>query len=329
MIFMRIATIGTGMIVEWFLTAASQVEGADVVAVYSRRAETGKKLADKFHIHDVYTDMDTMLASKDIDCIYVASPNSLHYSYTKKALLAGKHVICEKPFTSTLKELDEVTKIAKEKKLFLFEAIVTIHMPNYIMLKKEVERLGTIRMVQCNFSQYSSRYDKFLAGETPNVFNPQFSGGALSDINIYNLHFVMNIFGKPKEFHYYPNIQRGIDTSGVLILHYDGFQAVCVGCKDTRSHNIAQIQGELGYITLNSETSRCANFSITTKEGTEIPSIKQNDIALYYELQDFVKIISEHDHEECYRLLDYSKSVMEIYEQARKQAGIVFPADSE
>lgn len=326
---MRIATIGTGMIVDWFLTAASQVEGADVVAVYSRKEETGRKLADKYKIETVYTDMENMLESSDIDCIYVASPNSLHYPYAKKALLAGKHVICEKPFTSTVKELEELTAIAKEKRLFLFEAIVTIHMPNYLSIKEEVKNLGNIRMVQCNFSQYSSRYDKFLAGETPNVFNPAFSGGALSDINIYNLHFVMNLFGKPMDVHYYPNIQRGIDTSGVLILQYDGFQAVCVGCKDTRSHNIAQIQGELGYITLNSETSRCANFSITTNTGTQLPSIQQNDIALFYELQDFVNMMKENDHEQCYELLTYSMSVMEVYEQARKQAGIVFPADSE
>lgn len=314
---------------DWFLTAASQVEGADVVAVYSRKEETGRKLADKYKIETVYTDMENMLESSDIDCIYVASPNSLHYPYAKKALLAGKHVICEKPFTSTVKELEDLIAIAKEKRLFLFEAIVTIHMPNYLSIKEEVKNLGNIRMVQCNFSQYSSRYDKFLAGETPNVFNPAFSGGALSDINIYNLHFVMNLFGKPMDVHYYPNIQRGIDTSGVLILQYDGFQAVCVGCKDTRSHNIAQIQGELGYITLNSETSRCANFSITTNTGTQLPSIQQNDIALFYELQDFVNMMKENDLEQCYELLTYSMSVMEVYEQARKQAGIVFPADSE
>lgn len=325
---MRIATIGTGMIVEWFLTAAAQVENADVIAVYSRKEETGKRLAQQFHIPKVFTDMEEMLADKSIDCIYVASPNSLHYPYTKKSLLAGKHVICEKPFTSTVAELEELVSIAKEKHLFLFEAIVTIHMPNYLMLKKEVENLGRIRMVQCNFSQYSSRYDKFLAGETPNVFNPDFSGGALADINIYNLHFVMNLFGKPKDLHYYPNIQRGIDTSGVLILHYDGFQAVCVGCKDTRSHNIAQIQGELGYITLNSETSRCANFSITTKEGTEMPSIKQNDIALFYELQDFIGMMKDEDYTHCYELLEYSKDVMQVFEQARKQAGITYAADN-
>lgn len=325
---MKIATIGTGSIVEWFMGAATQIDGADLYAVYSRSQETGKKLADKFHVQNIYTNLEEMLANPEIDCIYVASPNSLHFEQSKQALLANKHVICEKPFTSTLKQVDELIALAKERNLCLFEAIVTIHMPNYLAIKQNLGKLGNIRMVQCNFSQYSSKYDKFLAGETPNVFSPAFSGGALSDINIYNLHFVMNMFGKPKDVQYFPNMQRDIDTSGVLLLSYEGFQAVCIGCKDTRSHNIAQIQGEKGYITLNSETSRCANFSMTIDGLTSTPAIKQNDIALYYELKDFVDIIQRKDVNASYALLDYSRQVVEVYEKARKLANINFPADT-
>lgn len=324
---MKIATIGTGFIVEAFIQATTQVEGAEVVAVYSRKKESGQGLADKFHINTIYIDLEAMLEDPSIDTIYVASPNSLHFEHSKQALLANKNVICEKPFTSTVKELNELIALSKQQHRFLFEAIVTIHMPNYLLIEQNIERLGSIRMVQCNFSQYSSRYDKFLAGETPNVFNPEFSGGALADINIYNLHFVMHMFGKPKSFHYEANIQKGIDTSGVLILEYDGFKAVCVGCKDTRSQNISQIQGELGYITLNSETSRCASFSITTKDGTQMPSMNQQENALYYELLDFVRIIDSQDYVSCERMLKYSLDVLTVYEAARKQAGIHFPAD--
>lgn len=324
---MKIATIGTSFITDWFLSAASKIDNAQPVAVYSRNEEKGKALADKFDIKKVYTNLTEMLQDKEIECVYVASPNSLHYTHAKAALDAGKHVICEKPFTSTAKELKELSESAKSKRLFLFEAIVTIHMPNYLSLKEKLPELGEIKMVQCNFSQYSSRYDKFKSGEAVNVFDPNFSGGALMDINIYNLHFVMNLFGKPKDVHYYPNISKGIDTSGVLLLSYDGFQAVCVGCKDTKSHNISQIQGENGYITLNSETSRCSNYSLTTNDGTVLPAIKQEDIALYYEIKDFIKIIEEKDYVACDALLNYSNDVMEVLETARKKAGIYFAAD--
>lgn len=325
---MKIATIGTSFITEWFLSAAAKIDNAEPIAVYSRNEQKGKDLASQYGIQKVYTDLDAMLKDDEIECVYVASPNSLHYQHASAALKAGKHVICEKPFTSTTKELKELSEQAKSKHLFLFEAIVTIHMPNYISLKEKLPELGDIKMVQCNFSQYSSRYDKFMAGEAVNVFDPKFSGGALMDINIYNLHFVMNLFGKPNDVHYYPNMTRGIDTSGVLVLNYEGFHAVCVGCKDTKSHNISQIQGEKGYITLNSETSRCANYSLTTNDGTVLPAIKQEDIALYYEIKDFMKIMEEQDYAACEALLKYSNEVMEVLEQARKKAGIRFPADA-
>ncbi|MFR4218298.1 MAG: Gfo/Idh/MocA family protein [[Clostridium] innocuum] len=177
-----------------------------------RKKDSAKPLADKYGIDKIYTDLDEMLQDEDINFVYVASPNSLHFKHSLKALQAGKHVICEKPFTSTVDEFDILVDTAKNI-LYLFEAIVSSY-ASYLNIK-QLPRLGTIRMVQCNFSQYSSRYD-ILAGETPNVFNPEFSGGASSNINIYNLHYVIGLFGKPTEIHYYANKHtNGIDTSGV------------------------------------------------------------------------------------------------------------------
>lgn len=326
---MKVATIGTGMIVGWFLNAVKDNEGIECVGVYSRNEASGKKLAEEFKVKKVYTDLDDMLAEDEIDFIYVASPNSLHYEQSLKALQAGKNVICEKPFTSTVEQLDTLIQTAKEKKLFLFEAIVTIHNPNYKIIKENLDKIGDVRLVQCNFSQYSSRYNLYLKGEEPNVFSPKFSGGALSDINIYCLHFTMGLFGAPNDVHYYPNIGRnGIDTSGIAILEYDSFQAVCVGAKDTRSECISQIQGEKGYITVHSEPSRCAQFDLYLgAEKVEDLSVKQRDISLYYEVQDFIKIYHEKDYAACEQLLEHSHRVLEVYEKLRKDAGITFACD--
>lgn len=327
---MKVGTIGSGFIVDWFLQAVKENEGVEAQAMFSRRKESAQPLAEKYGISKIYTEYSEMLKDECIDTVYIASPNSLHYSYAKQALEMGKHVICEKPFTSTVKEFLDLKNLAEEKKLFLFEAIVTAHMPNYQTIRQHLQELGPIRMVQCNFSQYSSRYDKFLAGETPNVFNPAFSGGALADINIYNLHFVLGLFGKPLAVHYFPNLhENGIDTSGVVILQYPGFQAVCVGCKDTKSKCIAQIQGEKGYITLESETSRCANATLYKNKAVQDLTTSQNDDALYYELKDFIKIVSENDFAACKEMLNYSQMVMEVYEAARKDGGVKFPYDDE
>ena len=324
---MKIGTIGTGSIVSNFINATRSNENCEVIACYSRKEETGNTFAQKNSISKVYTDLDEMLSNDEIDFIYVASPNSLHYPQTKKALLAGKNVICEKPFTSSAEELEELIAIAKEKNLFLFEAIIPIHLPNYKWLKERLDQVGELKIVQCNFSQYSSKYDAFKAGKNPNVFNPEFSGGAIMDINLYNIHFTMGLFGKPNKVHYYANIEEGIDTSGVVIMEYDSFIATLTGCKDSRSKNLSQIQGNKGYFLVDQESSRCVEVISNFGGTTTFYSTQDNGNGMHYEVKDFLEIYNNKDYEACWKLLDYSLSVMEVIETARKDAGVVFAAD--
>ena len=150
--------------------------------------------------------------------IYVALPNNLHFSFAKEALLAGKHVILEKPFTVTYEEAKEIAAIAREKKLYLFEAITTQYNPNYHKMKELLPRLGDIKLVALNFSQYSSRYDNFKKGIISPSFDPNNAGGALMDLNIYNIHFVAGLFGKPLKVRYCSNMERDVDTSGILVM---------------------------------------------------------------------------------------------------------------
>lgn len=324
---MNVATIGSGMIVDWFLNAAKQND-ITCVAMLTRCKAHVEALAATYGIHDIYTDFDAMMARADIDFVYIASPNSLHYSYAMRAMRAGKHVICEKPFASNVAEFDEMCAYAKQHNRFLFEAIVTLHMPNYHTIQAHVGSLGSIRMVQCNFSQYSSRYDLVLAGQTPNVFNPLYSGGALADIGIYNLHFVIALFGKPRNVHYYPNKHaNGIDVSGAAVLEYDGFYALCVGCKDTKSQCITQIQGTKGYLVMDSETSKCSHVCIEVDGVRSDITQPQNDCALYYELQDFKRMFEADDKAACWKMFSHNRIVMEVFEALRKDGDIVYAAD--
>lgn len=325
---MKIGTIGTGFIVDTFLSAVHDIKEVECVAMYSRKEESAKALAEKYHIEKIYTDLNELFADPTIDFVYVASPNSLHYQYTYEALSHGKHVICEKPFTSTTTEMENLVNLAHEKKLMLFEAITTIHLPNYQLVKEHIDKLGQIRVIQCNYSQYSSRYDLFLAGETPNVFNPKFSGGALSDLNIYNLHFVLNLFGVPETANYTANKHvNGIDTSGVFVLKYPEFFAECVGSKDTNGLNFALIQGEKGYIHVENGANSCKKVTIKVNNEEVVLNNQTNNNLLYYELKDFSEIYQAKDFERCYQLLDYSKTVMGVLEKLRKSAGIEFEAD--
>jgi predicted dehydrogenase len=122
-----LGTIGSGPIVHHILDNVKLVEGVSLKAVYSRTIERARQLADEYGCTNVYTDLDRMFADESINTIYVASPNLLHYEQTKKALLAGKHVWCEKPFTTTAAQAEELTQIAEEKGLYFAGCCVDLY----------------------------------------------------------------------------------------------------------------------------------------------------------------------------------------------------------
>ncbi|MCL2565569.1 MAG: Gfo/Idh/MocA family oxidoreductase [Defluviitaleaceae bacterium] len=326
---MRIGTVGSGSIVANFISAAREVAGVTVAAVYSRTKDRADAFAAEHNVPDVYNCREKFLEA-DLDFIYVAAPNALHFNWAKDALLAGKNVICEKPFTSNLKEAEMLIALAKEKGLFLFEAMTVPHLPNLQLIKDKLPELGKIKIAQINFSQYSSRYDAFLQGKKPNIFNPEFSGGALMDLGCYNIGFLTELFGEPKDIKYYANkAENGIDTSGVLICEYDGFIATSVAAKDSRSNNFVQIQGEQGFIYVEAESSRCIGFTLFSGGNCEeCFNVQEERNTLYFEIADFKNIFDSKDFKKRDIFLDKTLKIMELLDKARKSADIAFPADT-
>lgn len=325
----RLGTIGSGFIVHNILDAVKQVEGIRCVAVYSRTEENAKVLAEKYQVEKTYTNMKEFLADEEMNCVYVASPNILHYEQTRQALLAGKHVLCEKPFCTKLEQAKELVSIAKEKGLFLMEAVPTTYLPNYEVIKNSLEKIGRIKLVQGNFSQYSSRYDAFLRGELPNVFNPAFAGGCLMDINFYNVYLNVALFGKPEKAVYYPNVseQVKIDTSGVLMMQYNDFVSTNTGAKDTWGENFFLIEGEKGYIYAEGGSCSLRNLRVVTKESQEFYWGQADEERWNYEIKYLTPILLKEDYDTIYKKLEITLDTVEIMEKARKEAGIYFPGD--
>lgn len=326
---MRLGIAGSGMIVKEFLAIVPLLKNIEVTAICGRRSSEEKlqELSKNFGIKDIFVDYDAFLRGP-IDTVYIAVPNSLHFEYAKKALEAGRNVILEKPFTSTYEEALELCQIAKEKQLFLFEAITTLYLPNYRKIRERIPELGNIKIVQCNYSQYSKRYDSFKEGIILPAFDPELSGGALMDLNIYNIHYVAGLFGRPKNVEYYPNIERGIDTSGILILEYDTFQCTCIGAKDCKAPVANNIQGDKGCICQNTPANVCEGFEIILNNG-EVQAMNENCYPhrMVNEFIEFEAMITRKDLKSCFQLLEHSLMVCEIQTAARKKAGIVFPAD--
>ena len=140
----RLATVGTGWIVGEFLKGVREAGGICYTACYSRDQQRGEAFAEEWGAQKVYTDLAQMAADEEIDAVYIASPNRLHYEQSKLFLQHGKHVICEKPITVEPEELQELQELAQQKNLIYIEALIGVYLPQMKVLQGAVERLGPV-----------------------------------------------------------------------------------------------------------------------------------------------------------------------------------------
>lgn len=325
---MKLGILGTGMIVQDLFTTIDliPIEKKYLLGTPNTEAETAE-LTKKYNLDGYDLDYDALL-ERDIDTVYVALPNFLHYSFAKKALENGKHVIIEKPVTANATELKDLIAIAREKNLFILEAMNIHYLPTYKALKEKVEDVGAVKIVSFNYSQYSSRYNAFKNGDILPAFDYHKAGGALMDLNVYNLHGIIGIFGRPKSISYQANIQRGIDTSGIMLLDYGTFKAVSIGAKDCKAPVMLTIQGDQGVIRVDTPINQLKSFEyLTNTNESETVAIDNDKHRLYYEFVEFGRIIDSNDHAKAQEMLELSLTVSEVMEEAHKQAGIVFDND--
>lgn len=316
---MNLGIVGAGMIVKDFLSFSHELPEIKLEAIVARNIENLKNLQSMYNIKEIFTDLDECLSSPSIDTIYVAVPNNLHYSVAKKALEAGKNVICEKPFTLNYHETVELFELAESKNLILIEAITNQYLPNYLEIKENLSQIGNIRLVECNFSQLSSRYEAFKKGIIAPVFDKNQGGGVLGDLNIYNIHFVVGLFGAPKNSEYYPNIVREVDTSGILILEYDEFKVVCIAAKDTYNNSYANIQGDKGLIKVIGTLNEVPNYIIKNNEVEMKVNKNIHKHRMYSEFKNFIDVIDNKDFDFMQKQKKHSLAVMEIFDKSRKQ----------
>lgn len=325
---MKLGIVGTGTIVEEVLPLVSDW-GWQVSALCGTPRSQAKvtELCERNRIPAGFTDYAEMLKNADVDAVYVAVPNFLHFNFVRQALEAGRSVIVEKPMTSNYKEARKLETLAKEKRLFLFEAITTVYLPDYLKTKEWLSRVGDIKIVSCNFSQYSRRYDAFRNGEILPAFDPAKSGGALMDLNLYNLHYLLGLFGEPEKVCYAANMERGIDTSGVLTLDYGTFQAVSIAAKDCAAPWRYLIQGTNGYIQMDTPANFCREVKLHLNDGTEETFSGNPESRMEPEFRYFASALQSSAYDRCYERLSHSVTVSKVQTEARLGAGIHFPAD--
>lgn len=329
----KFATVGRGKIVSSFLAATEYFDNFSLEAVYSRNFEDGKAFAEKYSCKKVYTSLDEIISDKDVNCVYVASPNSLHCAQTVALLNGKKHVLCEKPLATNAAEVRKMISAAKENGVFLMEAYKTFSVPNLFQVKDHLFKIGKIRNVLFTLSKYSSRYDAHKRGENVNTFKASFGGGAMADIGVYALYPLLILFGRPKNI---VSMSLPIDTgeeeypvtdgATSAIFDYGSFIATVNTSKVSFGYSYSEIQGEEGTILIDNINDP-TKIEVVTKNGRETYALPQKEYNMYYELSEFADCIEKGLSEPV--TFPHSLSLMgaEIIDDIRKNGKIIYPAD--
>ncbi|MCV9887235.1 Gfo/Idh/MocA family protein [Metabacillus halosaccharovorans] len=324
----RFGIIGTNWITESFIQAASKVEEFSLTAVYSRTSEKALDFADKYGAEHTYTDLNEFVKSPEFDAVYIASPNSLHASQAVLCMQNGKHVICEKPIASNSDEVSKMIAAANENNVVLMEALKNTQLPNFLAIKENLHKIGKVRRYFASYCQYSSRYDKYKEGTVLNAFKPEFSNGSLMDIGIYCVYPAVALFGEPNEVKASSYmLESGVDGEGSLLLSYDEMDAVIMYSKITNSYVPSEIQGENGSIIID-KINTPESVKIQYKDGTvEDITREQVSESMYYEAKEFISLVSENIQQSELNSHQNSIITARILETARKQVGLIYPAD--
>jgi len=224
----RWGVVAPGGIADVVTSDLLRVRGAEVLAVSSRAHERAKQFAEKHGIPRAYGGTEDLLADPDVDVVYVATPHAQHHAVTKAALLAGKHVLCEKAFTLTLADAQELVDLARERNLFLMEAMWTRFNPLIRRVKALIAEgaIGDVRAVHADFG-FTASYDP-----EHRLWNPALGGGALLDLGVYPVSFAHMVLGEPESITVHGSLApSGVDADAALLLAYEGGAHALLTCS--------------------------------------------------------------------------------------------------
>ena len=219
---MKWGILATGTIAAKFAKTIKEMRSNDemIVAVGSRDTKRAQEFADTYGVKRAYGSYEELAADPEVEAVYIATPNNMHFGNAMLCLENGKHVLCEKPFTTNAGEAGRLYSEAQERGLFIMEAFWIRFLPLYEKLLQIVEskEFGELRHVRCDYG--------FIAkgARRERKFKSELGGGALLDIGIYNLGFLHMMMGAaPESFTSDVHLNEyGTDDFSVLQLKYPG-----------------------------------------------------------------------------------------------------------
>ncbi|MFC2089905.1 Gfo/Idh/MocA family protein [Bacteroidota bacterium] len=324
----RWGILGCGWIATKFAEALQKTENSVIKAVAARDKDRASAFAHKWNSERSYGDYLSLAKDPDVDIIYVATPHSYHYAHTKLCLEAGKHVLCEKPFTINTAQLEVLISLAKEKKLFLMEALWSRFLPGIIKAKELIDDgiLGDIISLEVDFG-INFPYDP-----EHRIYNPLLGGGALLDIGIYPLFLSLYLFGKPElvKAHAVLNNDKIDLTTSLITVSKGGTVSHLNSTTQANTPVQARILGTRGSITFNNWWFTPVNFTLKVDDKEDevfpFPPIVNG---YEYEAIESVKCLQAGKTESDIMPFSFSLMLMKQMDEIRQMTGITYPEEIE
>lgn len=316
--------LGTGWIAHKLATALQVVDNSELYAVGSRSFDTAKKFADEFHIPKAYGSYNELVSDPAVDVVYIATPHNLHLENTLLALDHGKHVLCEKPMGVNQKEVTRMIERAKEKKLFLMEALWSRFLPNIIKTKELIDtgEIGDVKLMSAFFSVKSDY------GPEHRQYNIDLCGGTVLDTGIYNIFLSLLLLGKPKGISAIAGLSnQGGDNSCSYTFKYEkDTLAVMYSSFLAATPVIAEIHGTKGKIFLDHLWFCPGKVKVCYHDGREkIFEFDFKSNGYEFEAEETARCILAGKTQSDLWSWNDSLQLISTMDTIRKQCGIVYP----
>jgi predicted dehydrogenase len=326
MVKTRWGILGTGNIASQFARGLAALDDAELSAVGSRTEESAQAFGERFGVPRRHASYAALASDPELDAIYVATPHPLHKDNTLLCLQAGKAVLCEKPFAINAGEAQSMIAAARQRGLFLMEAMWTRFLPHMVRLRELLAAgaIGEVRMLQADFG--------FRTEFNPRgrLFDPALGGGALLDVGIYPVSLAAMLFGAPAQVAGLAHLgATGVDEQSAMIFRYpQGQLAVLSSAIRTNSPHEALLLGTTGRIRLHSSWWKPTSMTLSTNDRPdqliELPAVGNG---YNYEAAEVGRCLREGRKESEVMPLDETLSIVRTLDELRGQWGLRYPSE--
>ena len=319
----RWGILGPGKIAHSFAKDLALVADGHLVGVASRTLERAQEFAREYGAEYAFGSYEELLASDVVDVIYIATPHTGHMEWAITAMEHGKHVLCEKPLGINLEEVKKMLTVAKEKGVFLMEALWSRFNPAIQKVKKIVDagEIGNVVYVHADFGFYALNRP-----EDGRLLNPDLGGGSILDIGIYPIFLSYLILGKPERILATSNFYKtGAEVQTSMIFTYAEAQAILYSGLASNSEMQAEISGSKGEILIDPRWHNAQGFLSTIgghEEHYDMPTLGKG---YTHEIDEVHKCLREGKLQSALWSHQNSVDLITILDEVRRQGGIEFP----